>query len=131
MRELKNYVQRAYILADKVIEAELAPEAFVEPTNSPLLTVRIGTTLDEVSRRLIEATLVECGGVKRKAAETLGISLKTLYNRLTAYHAEKTGAPPAPVPDGSADAAADEEAAAAPPAPAKAGSLAAGPGTLV
>ena len=41
-----------------------------------------------MSRRLIEATLVECGGEKRKAAEMLGISLKTLYNRLTAYHAE-------------------------------------------
>ena len=105
MRELKNYVQRAYILADKVIEVELAPEAFVEPTRSPLLTVRIGTTLEEVNRRLIEATLVECGGVKRKAAEMLGISLKTLYNRLVAYKGEATGTQPvsAPVEAGEAE----------------------------
>jgi DNA-binding NtrC family response regulator len=61
VRELKNYVQRAYILADRLIDVELAPETFVEPAHSPLLTVRIGTTLDEVNRRLIEATLAECG----------------------------------------------------------------------
>jgi two-component system response regulator AtoC len=40
-----------------------------------------------VSRRLIEATLAECGS-KRKAADMLGISLKTLYNRLAVYKSE-------------------------------------------
>ena len=40
-----------------------------------------------MSRRLIEATLAECGS-KRKAADMLGISLKTLYNRLAAYKSE-------------------------------------------
>ena len=49
--------------------------------------MRVGTTLDEVSRRLIEATLAECGS-KRKAADMLGISLKTHYNRLAAYKSE-------------------------------------------
>jgi DNA-binding NtrC family response regulator len=86
VRELKNYVQRAFILADNVIDVDLAPETFVEPEHSPILTVRIGSSLEEVNRRLIEATLAECGNVKRKAAETLGISLKTLYNRLAVYH---------------------------------------------
>jgi DNA-binding NtrC family response regulator len=117
VRELKNYVQRAYILADRVIDVELAPETFVEPAHSPLLTVRIGTTLDEVNRRLIEATLAECGNVKRKAAETLGISLKTLYNRLVAYQAEDAAAgkqaPAVSADDGEALLEAD--AADAPP----------------
>jgi len=49
--------------------------------------VRVGSTLEDVSRRLIEATLAECGS-KRKAADMLGISLKTLYNRLAAYKEE-------------------------------------------
>ncbi len=86
VRELKNYVQRAFILADEVIDADLAPTAVAAPETAPLLTVRVGTTLDEVGRRLIEATLAECGS-KRKAADMLGISLKTLYNRLAAYKA--------------------------------------------
>jgi DNA-binding NtrC family response regulator len=87
VRELKNYVQRAYILADEVIDENLAPASVAAPESAPLLTVRVGSTLDEVSRRLIEATLAECGS-KRKAADMLGISLKTLYNRLAVYKGE-------------------------------------------
>jgi DNA-binding NtrC family response regulator len=102
VRELKNYVQRAFILADDVIDATLAPTTVAAPESAPLLTVRVGTTLDEVGRRLIEATLAECGS-KRKAADMLGISLKTLYNRLAVYKAsdpeaeeeEDAGAKPA------------------------------------
>ena len=88
VRELKNYVQRAFILADEVIDADLAPTAVAAPESAPLLTVRVGTTLDEVGRRLIEETLAECGS-KRKAADMLGISLKTLYNRLAVYKASE------------------------------------------
>jgi DNA-binding NtrC family response regulator len=98
VRELKNYVQRAYILADKIIDVEFAPETTAAPHSTSLITVRIGSTLEEVNRRLIEATLAECGNVKRKAAETLGISLKTLYNRLAVYHGVKGGS----APDGAA-----------------------------
>jgi two-component system, NtrC family, response regulator AtoC len=87
VRELKNYAQRAFILADEVIDANLAPAAVAHPESAPLLSVRVGTTLDDVSRRLIEATLAECGS-KRKAADMLGISLKTLYNRLAVYKSE-------------------------------------------
>jgi DNA-binding NtrC family response regulator len=89
VRELKNYVQRAFILADNVIDSELAPETLSEVSPTPLLTVRIGSTLEEMNRRLIEATLAECGNVKRKAADMLGISLKTLYNRLAVYNGQK------------------------------------------
>jgi two-component system response regulator AtoC len=85
VRELKNYVHRAHILSDEIIDVDLAPETFAPSAASPLLTVRIGSTLEDLNRRLIEATLLECGGVKRKAAEILGISLKTLYNRLAVY----------------------------------------------
>jgi DNA-binding NtrC family response regulator len=91
VRELKNYVQRSFILADNVIDVELAPEAIVQTSPTSLITVRIGSTLEEVNRRLIEATLADCGNVKRRAAEVLGISLKTLYNRLAVYNAEKGG----------------------------------------
>ena len=42
-------------------------------------------SLDEAERGLILSTLEGCGGDKKKAAEILGISLKTLYNRLHLY----------------------------------------------
>lgn len=38
-----------------------------------------------MDRKLIYATLELCGGVKKRAADILGISLKTLYNRLEEY----------------------------------------------
>ncbi|HEY1288996.1 MAG TPA: sigma-54 dependent transcriptional regulator, partial [Burkholderiales bacterium] len=104
VRELKNYVQRAYILADEVIEADLAPATVTAPDSASLLTVRVGSTLEEVSRRLIEATLAECGS-KRKAADMLGISLKTLYNRLAAYKANE---PAGEDDEGASKAAAGE-----------------------
>ena len=93
VRELKNYVQRAYILADSVIDDGGHPEtASLTPEEDDLITVRIGTPLDEIEERVTMATLSRCGNVKKKAAEVLGISLKTLYNRLEGYaQRERTG----------------------------------------
>ena len=42
-------------------------------------------------RRVTMATLAYCGHVKRKAAEILGVSLKTLYNRLETYTGKEAG----------------------------------------
>ena len=86
VRELHNELRRAHILADSVIEleelgAEAAPSERTAGTSPP----RIGASLDESERLLILATLGHYGGDKRKAAEVLGISLKTLYNRLNVY----------------------------------------------
>jgi DNA-binding NtrC family response regulator len=90
VRELKNVVERAAILADAVIE----PSALPEPSNGPAplaanaaLEVRVGASIQEIERRLILATLDQLGGDKKRAAELLGISLKTLYNRLSVYAA--------------------------------------------
>ena len=90
VRELKNYVQRAYILADNVVEGgEPVHDAPIAAEDqSGIVVVRVGTPLEEVERRVTMATLEQCGGVKRTAARILGISLKTLYNRLEHY-AEK------------------------------------------
>jgi DNA-binding NtrC family response regulator len=86
VRELRNYMQRAYILSDQVIDASvLAP---VTPARTPAglsLAIPVGTSLAEVDRKFIFATLDLCGGVKKRAADILGISLKTLYNRLEEY----------------------------------------------
>ena len=54
----------------------------------PRLHLKVGTSLSDAERRLILATLDQYEGDKRTTAETLGISLKTLYNRLNQYQQE-------------------------------------------
>jgi DNA-binding NtrC family response regulator len=86
VRELKNYLQRAFILSDETIGAlELAPPAATHAAIGLALSIPIGTSLADADRKLIFATLDLCGGVKKRAADMLGISLKTLYNRLEEY----------------------------------------------
>jgi len=86
VRELKNSIHRAYILADEELElgaASLPPGPLVSDEDSIL--VRIGSSIADMEYKLIMATLARCEGNKRQAAKILGISLKTLYNRLNDY----------------------------------------------
>jgi two-component system response regulator AtoC len=86
VRELRNHVQRAFILSDHVLDAAaLAPAITTQSPVGVALAIPVGTSLAEVDRKLIFATLELCGGVKKRAADVLGISLKTLYNRLEEY----------------------------------------------
>jgi DNA-binding NtrC family response regulator len=106
VRELKNVVERAAILADEVIDLDVLPEP--DGTDGALaasgrgrrsgddagegatLRVRVGSSIAEAERRLVLATLEELDGDKKRAAEILGISLKTLYNRLNVYEASRS-----------------------------------------
>ena len=88
VRELRNVVQRSYIMADDdTIDSRDLPQDLGSQKHDtgPYLNVVVGVTIADVERRLIFATLDQCGGAKEKAAEMLGISLKTLYNRLREY----------------------------------------------
>jgi two-component system response regulator AtoC len=89
VRELKNALERAYILADEEITAaDLqidAPELLFEAP-ADRLGIRIGTSIAEAERRLILATLEHLDGNKSRAAKVLGISVRTIYNRLNVYH---------------------------------------------
>jgi len=89
VRELKNFVRRAYIMADgDELQADtLVPQVAPGPDEDEAgkIVVPVGVTLAEADRRLILATLERCGGIKKTAAEVLGISAKTLYNRLEEY----------------------------------------------
>ncbi len=107
VRELKNAVERAAILADTVVGPELFPvpmngPAGLNPGAAPVLHVPVGSSIEEVERQLILATLERLGGDKSQAANVLGISLKTLYARLKVYHASghtaRGGASAAPGP---------------------------------
>ncbi len=89
VRELRNAVERAFILA----RGGLSGSCFsLEPfegagDQEESLGVRVGMPIAEVERRLILATLERHRGDKKKAAKTLGISVKTLYTRLSVYRA--------------------------------------------
>jgi DNA-binding NtrC family response regulator len=89
VRELMNVVHRAFILADEEIGPESLPAelggAGPMDASGPTLQLKVGTSIAEADRRLILATLDQHGWDKRKAAAVLGISLKTLYNRLSTY----------------------------------------------
>jgi DNA-binding NtrC family response regulator len=89
VRELKNFVQRAFILADDgLLTAPLVPITTTSTGDRiDAVSIPIGTSLAEADRQLIFATLKRCEGVKKRAAQVLGISSKTLYNRLEEYAA--------------------------------------------
>jgi DNA-binding NtrC family response regulator len=77
---------RAYLGHDNDVRAELRePRAAQELS---VLQVPVGTNLADVERWMIFSTLQKCGGNKTRAAALLGVSLKTLYNRLNAYRAQ-------------------------------------------
>jgi DNA-binding NtrC family response regulator len=96
VRELRNAVERAYILCDG--ELNLSEQEM--PTlrggsegegtqHGNEIHMPIGATLDEIERTFILATLRHFEGDKRRAADVLGCSLKTLYNKLHAYQRER------------------------------------------
>jgi DNA-binding NtrC family response regulator len=105
VRELKNLAHRAYILGEMEIGTDCLPsEVTGNNVSSPTtlsrasgpaelgttLSVRVGSTAATVEQQLILATLAACGGNKQRAADVLGVSLKTLYNRLAAYRETET-----------------------------------------
>ena len=87
VRELKNAVHRGFIMAEGGVELDVHGLA-CRTVDGNCLRLPIGTPLAEMEREAIFATLDFCAGNKRRAAEILGVSLKTLYNRLSAYQAE-------------------------------------------
>jgi DNA-binding NtrC family response regulator len=91
VRELRNAVHRAFILADSDLDLAVAierPLALSSDGDAQVLRIPVGTSLAEAERWMILATLRKCQGNKTRAAALLGVSLKTLYNRLNAYRAQ-------------------------------------------
>lgn len=85
VRELKHALERAFILADEVIELHhLNLQQQTETAESA--EVPLGMPLKEIEAAVIEKTLAAHQGNKTSSAEQLGISVKTLYNKLEKYH---------------------------------------------
>jgi len=106
VRELRNVVERATILAGEgTIRPEHLPPALSASTPSPRgtsaatvgiddaeLHLAVGTTVEQAERALIELTLEHTKNNKTRAAEILGISQKTLFNKLKEYGTQEVPA---------------------------------------
>jgi DNA-binding NtrC family response regulator len=85
VREVRNVVERAVILAGgEFVEAKHLPPLVTDSPDvvKPIVSLAPGTTVEEAERRLILMTLEHTRDNKTRAAEILGISLKTLHNKL-------------------------------------------------
>jgi len=92
VRELRNTLERAVIVCDgAVVETRHLPPGFGQTTvrtsaeDPDAVRLGVGTTVEEAEKLLILKTLEATSNNKTRAAEILGISLKTLHNKLKEY----------------------------------------------
>ncbi|HKT48000.1 MAG TPA: sigma-54 dependent transcriptional regulator [Candidatus Acidoferrales bacterium] len=95
IRELRNVLERAAIMCEKdmitrsCLPGEFGKSAAKAPSDLSSIKFPIGTTVDAMERELILQTLGATGNNKTRASELLGISLKTLHNKLKEYYGER------------------------------------------
>ena len=90
VRELRNVIERAVIICsgDQIERHHFAPYPIDQRErlrNEDTITLPVGTPLEEVERQMLMRTLQKTKGNKTRAAELLGISLKTLHNKMNLY----------------------------------------------
>jgi DNA-binding NtrC family response regulator len=93
-RELRNTIERAVILCPDGAPLDVGhlPPGFgktqvlsAQALDAGIVPIRVGSTVDEAEKMLIMRTLEATGQNKTRAAEILGVSLKTLHNKLKEY----------------------------------------------
>lgn len=100
VRELKNVVERCIVLSEgdevdlKAIPSRIHKGENIYPVNdgvanSNMIQISIGTSLEEIERRVIDRTLNSVDNNKTEAAKILGFSRKTLHNKLDKYEKKK------------------------------------------
>jgi two-component system, NtrC family, response regulator AtoC len=104
VRQLQQLVHQAFTIGDDELGAQnfAVEHAHIRvlpgrQTNgvdaaTDAVVVPVGSSVADAEQRLVLATLRHCGGNKQRAAQILGVSLKTLYNRLHAYRQRRAGA---------------------------------------
>src|SRR5215813_834416 len=90
VRELRNVIERAVVIcsSEQIERHHFAPYPFDQRQRMRLedtVTFPVGAPLEEIERQMILRTLDKTGNNKTRAAELLGISLKTLHNKLNSY----------------------------------------------
>ncbi len=91
VRQVRNIIERALIVSHGPLLTvnDLPADFKAIGGETSVFPVRIGSSLSEVEKELLRRTIEYAGGNKTKAAEILGISPKTLYNRLHSYDGEQ------------------------------------------
>src|SRR5262249_51013558 len=95
IRELRNVLERSAIMCERdlitraCLPGEFGKTQAKSPSDLGAIKFPIGTTVDAMEHELILQTLAATGNNKTRAAELLGISLKTLHNKLKEYGGEK------------------------------------------
>ncbi len=89
VRELRNTIERAVVVCDaELIGPQHLPPGLTYATGgaeADAITLKVGVTVDDAERALILKTLASVGNNKARAAGVLGISIKTLHNKLHRY----------------------------------------------
>ena len=100
VRELKNIIERCVVLSkDGVIDRDVLPQQITSQGCLPaerttndfnksegnFLEIEIGTPFEEIEKKVIQQTLSSCNNNKSEAANVLGVSRKTLHNKLDKY----------------------------------------------
>jgi two-component system response regulator HydG len=91
VRQLRNVIERAVIICEgRMISTKDLPDPFraAGPSAASYIKMPIGSTLDAVEKEMILRTIEFTRGNKTRAAATLGVSIKTLYNKLGEYGLE-------------------------------------------
>jgi DNA-binding NtrC family response regulator len=90
VRELKNVIQRAVLVCtgEVILPEHLSPRFRPDRPIRPKITFEIGTALDEVEREMVIRALSVTKNNRKRAAEILGISRRTLYNKLRKHDIE-------------------------------------------
>src|SRR5437879_2794355 len=90
VRELENIIHRSFALRGRL---KIAPaDLFDQSVESPEAALQAGQSVGEMERKLIMTTLEQTDGNRTHAARLLGISLRTLRNKLREYRVEEAAA---------------------------------------
>jgi transcriptional regulator with PAS, ATPase and Fis domain len=99
VRELRNLLERAVIMAGEgeiqpshlpVVPVQRTAVAVHAAVPDDVLQVRVGRTIDDVEEAYLRLTLKHTNNNKRRAADMLGLCLRTLHNKLNSYEGRKT-----------------------------------------
>jgi len=88
VREIKNVIHRAVVVCSGgVLMPEHLPKRFFSPRNRrPKVSIQLGSSLEETEKKMIARTLEWTNNNRQRAAAILGISRRTLYNKISRYN---------------------------------------------